>query len=888
MEEQVKAGISIPSISAEDLSDLPLYAMVALATRAAWRVLPGTVGIREEDMEAVVVALATAGMAALGRQINFSVAWGASRLGLVGNVTANAAFSAAYAAASANDGYVASTVTTKIDTTQDVVQWALDSINLSHSYVVGDGAESDEATRQDLEWLRNWSTQKRAMDGLIAPEFFERQLWEREGSSKPPVAWQQLIAEWSEVTAQGALSWLVEMYHGMLQGNGLDWDHLNRFLNDWYARYQEREASKEKNNDGTVKKQPKAKGDKAEKDVTPTPDSEPVLLEGGIVTAAADVPAHKDHLGRTPLVRTLADMLASPDQSLPMTIALLGDWGSGKSSVIAQLMDRLQEYAEKPGRAHYLFAEFNAWEYEQTDNIQAGLAQEVVRGLTSGLDWQAKFRLAIANAAKQHGWDFYLAISGLLVAGVLGLLGVINMDKLSALNPMTQSVLGTGGAAVLLYTLLRTWQQTRRFLEHPLAEKLSTYLQLPNYGKHLGLVPVIKSEIKSLCAARLGENKRLLVVVDDLDRCKPAYITETLDAIRLVMNLDQVAVIIAIDDRIAFRAVADHYRNLAEDGKRSKEEIARDYLGKIIQLPINLYNPWPWEVSGFIKDYLFQIEDVLEKESSLGKKAAVAATKQIPDTVDSRPEPSPAARRLLEEHEINPIAVKGSGQNGRILKKDVENYLEMQQRSGLQIPGTGLPQSPLKQSPPDLPSNEKPGDATSDEEQEVLMRDSCEEQELFAQLASEMGFANPRQLIRLHNSYRMLKGYRHSRKKSGLDFSLLDDLMHGLFWYEYLYQRKQQKRRLAELVIWEWGKYPEWEQRASRQEENPPAVVMARWLRAKWGDKGWSEKYRLLLQTVEMVVLPNAEMGLMLSQSGAEDELKGLSTSDDPSIDPWG
>lgn len=82
----------------------------------------------------------------------------------------------------------------------------------------------------------------------------------------------------------------------------------------------------------------------------------------------------------------------------------------------------------------------------------------------------------------------------------------------------------------------------------------------------------------------------MLYVVDDLDRCSHAGVVKTLEAVRLVMGIPQVIVIIAIDQRIALASLALHYKDLAgyhEQGNPGM--IARDYLGKVIQLPIYLH-----------------------------------------------------------------------------------------------------------------------------------------------------------------------------------------------------------------------------------------------------------------------------------------------------------
>ena len=171
--------------------------------------------------------------------------------------------------------------------------------------------------------------------------------------------------------------------------------------------------------------------------------------------------------------------------------------------------------------------------------------------------------------------------------------------------------------------------------------------------------------------------------------------------------------------------------------------------------------------------------------------------------------------------------------------------------------------------------------------------------DLFAELARDMNFHNPRQLIRLRNSYRLLKGYRHRREKRAVDTRWVEFLMHGLFWYEFLYQQKLSDRQLAELVAWEWSS-KDWEQLAAQKDAeaeekrkqleaagdkraeqlaNPPVVNMSRRLNELLPKDKWADGYPGLMQTVEMVVLPNAQMGLLLKRHDVDDLLYGQSTS---------
>ena len=82
------------------------------------------------------------------------------------------------------------------------------------------------------------------------------------------------------------------------------------------------------------------------------------------------------------------------------------------------------------------------------------------------------------------------------------------------------------------------------------------------------------------------------------------------DAIRLIAHIPGVIVIVGIDDRIAFKAMGQAYSDYADAvSGRSQEEVARDYLGKIIQLPIRLEAPGVEALKPFVDEKLFPSED---------------------------------------------------------------------------------------------------------------------------------------------------------------------------------------------------------------------------------------------------------------------------------------
>jgi len=231
--------------------------------------------------------------------------------------------------------------------------------------------------------------------------------------------------------------------------------------------------------------------------------------KGHIATIQMDSLSDVDLLGRDKLVMAFAGMFVHTNEVEGFTVALLGDWGEGKSTMMKLLKKSLNE--KHPGR--FEFATFNAWEYERTDNIAAGLAQEVVNGLLESLQKQCweRQKLKFKFALKEYKGE----LCRLAIYSLVAIL-IIFISHVFFENNTLKGLGLAGGIAALLLLLFKSLPT---IIEHPIAIKLETYLKLPNYGKHLGDIPIIQSHLKTLCSLRLVDNKKLIVFIDDLDRC---------------------------------------------------------------------------------------------------------------------------------------------------------------------------------------------------------------------------------------------------------------------------------------------------------------------------------------------------------------------------------
>jgi hypothetical protein len=79
--------------------------------------------------------------------------------------------------------------------------------------------------------------------------------------------------------------------------------------------------------------------------------------------------------------------------------------------------------------------------------------------------------------------------------------------------------------------------------------------------------------------------ERVVILIDDLDRCPPEKVVSVLEAVHLLFSFEMFVVLIAVDTRWLEQSLRIRYRQLLG---RSATAAPTDYLEKIIQIPLHL------------------------------------------------------------------------------------------------------------------------------------------------------------------------------------------------------------------------------------------------------------------------------------------------------------
>ncbi|MGM3308822.1 P-loop NTPase fold protein [Anabaena sp. WFMT] len=103
---------------------------------------------------------------------------------------------------------------------------------------------------------------------------------------------------------------------------------------------------------------------------------------------------------------------------------------------------------------------------------------------------------------------------------------------------------------------------------------------------------------------------RIVLYIDDLDRCPPDKVVQVLEAVQLLLNTEIFVIVLAIDDRYIGRALEQIYRGVL---KRGGTPSGVDYLEKIIQIPYRM-RPISKNVTVSYLKSLVDIEEEFKKD----------------------------------------------------------------------------------------------------------------------------------------------------------------------------------------------------------------------------------------------------------------------------------
>lgn len=244
-----------------------------------------------------------------------------------------------------------------------------------------------------------------------------------------------------------------------------------------------------------------------------------------------DLPVDRkgDGLGFVDYGKALAEAIVATKG--PLTVGVYGEWGSGKSSLLGMIMEHL-----KPKRKRVATVWFNAWQYEKESHPVVPL----IKVMIDAIEQQQAFH----DRLKEGGVD--------LVAAFTSMAAGLAMGSRKGDEPLTSEE----------------------------AKLTSKELVEGNFEALLDR-SVYFNAYKRLEGVKLPAQTKVVVFVDDLDRCFPDKAIALLESIKLVLSHQGFAFVLGVDRQVLEGYLDHRYRveyGLADFSGSS-------YLDKIVQLP---------------------------------------------------------------------------------------------------------------------------------------------------------------------------------------------------------------------------------------------------------------------------------------------------------------
>lgn len=320
----------------------------------------------------------------------------------------------------------------------------------------------------------------------------------------------------------------------------------------------------------------------------------------------------------------LSRFLRNQDTKPPLSIAITGEWGSGKSSIMGMLKRKLEEH-DCP------VVWFNAWHHQKEASLLAALLQNLnlqaiwpwysLKGIRLRLELirrklvPAIWIPAVLLACLFFGWIWAKPTGSLLfwndISDLASGTGKDSGDAGGKLVSLLLSLLGLGGVGATGRWL---WNAAKglgvdpaKLVQDGQSSSLATSRDQISFRYQFS-----RDFARLTGILRDAFQTRITVFIDDLDRCEPAQVREILEAINFLVSSGDCFIVLGMDYQRVKDCVGQGFREsvVGADGLNDKDQAKRDearaelnrFAQRYMEKLVNIVVPVPQSDDERLKD----------------------------------------------------------------------------------------------------------------------------------------------------------------------------------------------------------------------------------------------------------------------------------------------
>lgn len=274
----------------------------------------------------------------------------------------------------------------------------------------------------------------------------------------------------------------------------------------------------------------------------------------------------------------LVEMIRSVKSTGSFTIGVFGQWGQGKTSMLRQIKRGLNEI-EKEKENEILTVWFNPWQFTGEEHIIIPFFHTLVSYLEEYKN----------NKGKNVGKGFLKFLEELAhvpIALAYGMEGKVKIPLLLETK----------------FSFKKIIDESRR-QKGEIEEKSE-----PDIKKLVDKYESVYYRlISKMQEVSKGLELKIVVFIDDLDRCLPEKAVELLEGLKVLLDLSGFVFVIGVAREVVEQGVRVRYKDLYSGDAGEVTFLEHDYLDKIIQFPLTLPPPDVDLLKTMVEKYLKDI-----------------------------------------------------------------------------------------------------------------------------------------------------------------------------------------------------------------------------------------------------------------------------------------
>lgn len=246
----------------------------------------------------------------------------------------------------------------------------------------------------------------------------------------------------------------------------------------------------------------------------------------------SDIPTVKDEFMIDEYILGLSNFITGCET--PLTLAIQGDWGTGKTSIMYQVEEKLKEKSSSNSKRKIKTIFFNTWQYSQFD-MDKNLAVTLITDLIDELE--------VTDVNKRENFKKSLAVITKSMEYLKLDFGLLNIEKIN-----------------------------------------DQLLKLISNEEKANNLKNLKQNLQSIIDDSIKENnyEKIVIFIDDLDRLVPKKAIEFLEILKLFLDCRNCVFVLAIDYNVVLRGIKSKY------GDDLDNEKGKAFFEKIIQVPFTV------------------------------------------------------------------------------------------------------------------------------------------------------------------------------------------------------------------------------------------------------------------------------------------------------------